>query len=248
MAIVLDGEGPAIEQRALQAHLGECEACREALGGARQTAAARAFLPLLPAPSWLGAPLLGGGGLLSGALEAARSLVAQIAAALAGKAAVAVGTVTVTGMIAAAAFSPGIDLGRSEHAAMHEPSATTAAVAANVEGSPPLGVVSPAGATADPTRASLDVVGGATGPLAPLVGAGAGVVIGGVRGLTSGLDETIETGAATLALPRLTEGATAVLDALPRAAPVVPVPALDPVVFAEGVLAVPVTLPPVLAQ
>jgi RNA polymerase sigma-70 factor (ECF subfamily) len=217
MAIVQDGEGTAIEQRALHAHLDECEECRQALDGASETATARACLPLLPLG--FGAPLLGLGGSLAVALESARSLAAPIVVALAGKATLAAGTLAVAVAIAATALTLNVDRSGSDHleVASAPPTATEPVDSAISEDAM---VSAPAISTAtDDAAFADDMTSGATAILAPVEDAASGMV----SGLASVSDVATQIGTAALPVPTSGVPATDISGALlaPTPAPAV---------------------------
>jgi len=185
MTVRLDGEGSAIERRALEAHLDECAACGVTLRAARDGAAMRGALPLVAAPPLSGLPWFAEGVALGA--EVARGLLARVLALFGAKTAAAASGAVAGGAILVAAISPVPDFHAIDR--HHEPPVIVAPSADTMAADPrsadgpiavQLGVAvspSPGGQTGARNRAQVGFSAGAGGASLSL-GSGAAVDAG----------------------------------------------------------------------
>ncbi|HEU0075022.1 MAG TPA: sigma-70 family RNA polymerase sigma factor [Dehalococcoidia bacterium] len=108
MSVVLDQEGTAIQQRAVEMHLADCKPCREELTGMKRGVAGYAVLPMLPVGGQALSIALAGGtagtGLGFGIARIVGMLLVNGKAS--GLVALTVGAITVTSAGAAAGLTP----------------------------------------------------------------------------------------------------------------------------------------------
>jgi RNA polymerase sigma-70 factor (ECF subfamily) len=106
MSTLFDGEGTPVHRRAVQAHLDDCDSCRQGLVQAQRTSFAYAALPLLPVSPMLADRVLGSLGVASSA-GGAGGLIAKLLALGGGNAKMLLAAATLTsGLGAAALVSP----------------------------------------------------------------------------------------------------------------------------------------------